>query len=105
MSMAADPIVPVRTNAERTVSTVEPEYKAWHQTRLFLTSQSRSRRVTYYTELVAVHAVAVEDGGQAAETPCGLAVQVDVTGERNFDQTQPINRCEMCARALGLLSG
>lgn len=77
-----------------------PKYKAWYQTRLFPVGGARS--FTDRTELVAVHAVAVEKGEQAIETPCGLAVLVDVTGEDNFDLIQPNIRCEMCAGALGL---
>jgi hypothetical protein len=78
------------------------EYKAWHQTKLFAISGSRSTSITYQKDLIAVHAVAVADGDQATETPCGLAVLVDVTGEGSFELIQAGIRCEMCADALEL---
>ena len=76
------------------------EYKAWHQTKLFAISGSRSTSITYQKDLVAVHAVAMEDGDQAEETPCGLVVLSDVTGERTFDTVEPGIRCEMCRDAI-----
>jgi hypothetical protein len=78
------------------------EYKAWHQTKLFAISGSRSTAISYQKDLVAVHAIAVADGDQAVETACGLAVLVDVTGEGSFDLTRVGIRCEMCAEALDL---
>ena len=88
------------TSAKHAVQGGTPAYKAWHQTRRYPIGESGAR--ADHTELIAVHAVGVQEGDQAVETPCGLVVLVDVTGEACFDMIRPSIRCEMCAEALGL---
>jgi hypothetical protein len=92
--------MPAVVTVGQPVSGQVTEYKAWHQTKLFAISGSRSTSIRYQKDLVAVHAVAVADGDQATETPCGLAVLADVTGADSFDLTQASIRCEMCTDAL-----
>jgi hypothetical protein len=55
--------------------------------------------VNYEERLIAIHAVALEDGVPATRTVCGTRRGGEV--ERAFDQTLIVTRCSVCAEAIG----